>query len=425
MLKLIKLHLKKNKILLKDNIILFLTMFFAYIINYVFHFYVGRTLGPEDYGIFGVLLSLIYIIVMPLMAIQTTLSKYVTELNAKNEKEKLSYLFSRSLKKIGMIGLIISIIFIVVSPILSSFLKINLVSPLVILGASIMFAFLIPVIRGFLQGVQKFKLLGLTFVIESFSKILFGIPLIFIGYGVNGAVAGFALSFLLPLIILFYFIRNIFKGKKEKFKTSEIYRYSFPVLIMLMALTGLYTWDIILIKRFFDPIEAGQYAALSLFGKIIFFATLSISMVMFPKILELNSQNKRPSLLLFKSILITIFFGFSASLVYFLIPEFIVNMLFGEEYLVISPLLWIFGLIMTIFSICYLLSYYNIAFYKVKFLYLLIFFNILEILLLIFFHNSINQVLVILLIIMVLLFLSLIAYTLKNDKHIHYRASVQ
>ena len=425
MLKLIKLHLKKNKILLKDNIILFLTMFFAYIINYVFHFYVGRTLGPEDYGIFGVLLSLIYIIVMPLMAIQTTLSKYVTELNAKNEKEKLSYLFSRSLKKIGMIGLIISIIFIVVSPILSSFLKINLVSPLVILGASIMFAFLIPVIRGFLQGVQKFKLLGLTFVIESFSKILFGIPLIFIGYGVNGAVAGFALSFLLPLIILFYFIRNIFKGKKEKVKTSEIYRYSFPVLIMLMALTGLYTWDIILIKRFFDPIEAGQYAALSLFGKIIFFATLSISMVMFPKILELNSQNKRPSLLLFKSILITIFFGFSASLVYFLIPEFIVNMLFGEEYLVISPLLWIFGLIMTIFSICYLLSYYNIAFYKVKFLYLLIFFNILEILLLIFFHNSINQVLVILLIIMVLLFLSLIAYTLKNDKHIHYRASVQ
>src|SRR3989344_5897738 len=316
MLNLIKFHLKKNKILLKDNLTLFLTMFFAYIINYVFHFYVGRTLGPEDYGIFGVLLSIIYIIVMPLMAIQTTLSRYVTELNIKNEREKLSYLFSRSLKKIGIFGLIISIIFVATSPLLSSFLKINLVTPLIILGASIIFAFLIPVIRGFLQGIQNFKLLGLTFIVESFSKIFFGIPLVFLGYGINGAVAGFALSFFLPLIVLSYFIKNIFKGKKKIFKTSEIYRYSFPVLIMLMALTGLYTWDIILIKRFFDPIEAGQYAALSLFGKIIFFATLSISMVMFPKILELNSQNKRPSLLLFKSILITIFLGFFVSLIY-------------------------------------------------------------------------------------------------------------
>ena len=110
MLNLIKFHLKKNKILLKDNLTLFLIMFFAYIINYVFHFYVGRTLGPEDYGVFGVLLSIIYIIVMPLMAIQTTLSRYVTELNVKNEKEKLAYLFSKSLKKrrsvINTVGII-------------------------------------------------------------------------------------------------------------------------------------------------------------------------------------------------------------------------------------------------------------------------------------------------------------------------------
>src|SRR3989344_5346448 len=336
MLNLIKFHLKKNKILLKDNLTLFLTMFFAYIINYVFHFYVGRTLGPEDYGVFGVLLSIIYIIVMPLMAIQTTLSRYVTELNVKNEKEKLAYLFSKSLKKIGTFGLIISILFIVMSPLLSSFLKIEIISPLIILGSSILFAFLVPVVRGFLQGVQNFKILGLTFIIESFSKIFFGIPLVFLGLGVNGAIAGFALSFFLPLIVLLYFVKNLFKERKMKFDTSGVYKYSFPVLIMLLALTGLYTWDVVLVKRFFDPIEAGQYAALSLFGKIIFFATLSISMVMFPKILELNSQNKESLPLLFKSIIITLFLGGTASFIYFLIPKFIVAMLFGEEYLIIS-----------------------------------------------------------------------------------------
>src|SRR3989344_8397842 len=307
MISLVRFHLDKNKNLIKDNLSLFITMFLAYIINYFFHFYVGRKLGPEDYGIFGVLLSIVYIVVMPLMAIQTTLSKYVAELYVKNEKEKLSYLFLRSLKNIGILGIIISILFIIVSPLLSSFLRINVISPLIILGSSIMFAFLVPIIRGFLQGMQKFKLLGSTFIIESLSKIFIGIPLIFLGFGVNAAIGGFALSFVLPLILFIYFIKiGFFKEKKIKFNTSQIYKYSFPVLLMLIALTGLYTWDVVLVKRFFNPVEAGQYAALSLFGKIIFFATLSIGMVMFPKILELNSQNKTHSSLLFKSIVMAL-----------------------------------------------------------------------------------------------------------------------
>src|SRR3989344_8506136 len=116
MISLVRFHLDKNKNLIKDNLSLFNTMFLAYIINYFFHFYVGRTLGPEDYGVFGVLLSIVYIVVMPLMAIQTTISKYVAELNIKNEKEKLSYLFSKSFKKIGIFGIIISFIFLILSP---------------------------------------------------------------------------------------------------------------------------------------------------------------------------------------------------------------------------------------------------------------------------------------------------------------------
>jgi len=425
MISLVRFHLDKNKNLIKDNLSLFITMFLAYIINYFFHFYVGRKLGPEDYGVFGVLLSIVYIVVMPLMAIQTTLSKYVAELYVKNEKEKLSYLFLRSLKNIGILGIIISILFIIVSPLLSSFLRINVISPLIILGSSIMFAFLVPIIRGFLQGMQKFKLLGSTFIIESLSKIFIGIPLIFLGFGVNAAIGGFALSFVLPLILFIYFIKiGFFKEKKIKFNTSQIYKYSFPVLLMLIALTGLYTWDVVLVKRFFNPVEAGQYAALSLFGKIIFFATLSIGMVMFPKILELNSQNKAHLSLLFKSIVMAFLLGIGTSLVYLLIPKFIINMLFGTEYLIVSPLLWKFGIVMTIFSICYLISYYNIALHRIKFLYILILFNILEILLITIFHNSLTQIVTTLITVMVLLFFSLVIYTIKNDKDINHSPGI-
>ena len=257
------------------------------------------------------------------------------------------------------------------------------------------------------------------------SKIFIGIPLIFLGFGVNAAIGGFALSFVLPLILFIYFIKiGFFKEKKIKFNTSQIYKYSFPVLLMLIALTGLYTWDVVLVKRFFNPVEAGQYAALSLFGKIIFFATLSIGMVMFPKILELNSQNKAHLSLLFKSIVMAFLLGIGTSLVYLLIPKFIINMLFGTEYLIVSPLLWKFGIVMTIFSICYLISYYNIALHRIKFLYILILFNILEILLITIFHNSLTQIVTTLITVMVLLFFSLVIYTIKNDKDINHSPGI-
>ncbi|MAH48158.1 hypothetical protein CMI37_20210 [Candidatus Pacearchaeota archaeon] len=415
----IKTQLRKNKVLLKDNLILFVTIFLANLINYFFHFYVGRTLGPEDYGVFGVLLSLVYIIVFPLMAIQTTISKFVAELNIHKEKEKIAYLFSKSFKKIGLVGLGIGVIFILLSPLLASFLKIDVVSPLIILGISIVFAFLIPILRGLLQGLQNFRLLGITFISESLTKLFIGVPLIYLGFGVNGAIGGFALSFFIPLLVLFYFIRGFFRDVKEKFNTSQIYRYSFPVLIMLLSLTGFYTLDIILVKRFFNPIDAGYYAALSLLGKVIFFASMSIAMVMFPKVSEFASQNKNSKSLLMKSLLIVLGLGLVASLFYFSIPNFIIGLLFGKDYLIIAPLLGLFGIVMTVYSLVYVLSYYLIALNKNKFLYILIFFNLIEVGLISIFHENLMSVVISLISVMVLLFLSLIAYTIKNDKSIN------
>jgi len=401
--------------LIKDNLILFLSIGFANLINYIFHFFVGRKLGPSDYGVFGVLLSVLYIIIIPLMALQTTISKFVAELEVKNEKGKLSYLFLKSFKRTGLVGLLIGIVFILLSPLMSGFLKIGSVVPLIIIGILMVFIFLIPVLRGFLQGLQRFKMLGFTFIIESITKIVVGIPLILLGFGINGAVAGFVLSFFFPLVFVFYSIKKFFKETGEKFSTSEIYKYSFPVLIMLLGLTGLYTIDVILVKRFFDPIDAGYYAALSLFGKIVFFASMSISMVMFPKVSELNSKKADARPLLLKSLIIVLFIGGVASSLYILFPGPILGLLFGKEYLAVKNLLWLFGIFMTVYSLSHVISHYNIALHRTRFLYLLIFFNLLEIFLIILFHKTLMVVALIMVVIMTLLFLSMLIYTIKNE----------
>ena len=133
---------------------------------------------------------------------------------------------------------------------------------------------------------------------------------------------------------------------------------------------------------------------------------------MFPKISELKANNRGHKSLLLKSLMIALLLGLIASLFYFLMPKFIIGLLFGKEYLVISELLGIFGIVMTIYSLSYIIAYYNIALNRIKFLYLLIFFNLLEIVLILLFHSSLFVIVMILLIIILLLFLSLIVYTL-------------
>ena len=146
---------------------------------------------------------------------------------------------------------------------------------------------------------------------------------------------------------------------------------------------------------------------------------------MFPKVSELNSQNKNTRSLLFKSLLITLILGAIGSLFYYLTPDLVVNLLFGKEYLIIAPLLGFFGIIMTIYSLSYVIAYYNIALQRLKFLYLLGSFNILELILIYLFHKTILQVMISLIIVMVLLFLSLIVYTVKNDKSFNNYPGIQ
>ena len=80
----------KGDLFIRDNFSLLISMTILNVAGYLFHFYMGRTLGPSAYGVLGVLLSLVYIIIVPLTVIQTTITKFVSNLKSNNEYGKIS-----------------------------------------------------------------------------------------------------------------------------------------------------------------------------------------------------------------------------------------------------------------------------------------------------------------------------------------------
>ncbi len=420
------LKYSKEDSLIRDSITFFSASMILNITAYLFHLYMGRVLGPSSYGILGALLSITYILNVPLTVIQTSVTKFAAQYKAKKEINKINTLLISSIKRLSIFGIIGTIIFFILSPLIGYFLHIK-IEYLFILSPIIIFSLLLPLTRGILQGLQRFNSLSLNMILEGLIKLSLGILLVYMGLNIGGAILAIIFSFVIAFFLTFIPLKQFLVIKNMNINTKEIYNYTIPVLIALTSLTFIYTIDIFIVKHFFNEIEAGYYAALSLIGKIIFFGTFAIANVMFPKVAEMHASNKPNKKIMNKSLLLTLTGASIAVIIYFIFPKLIITLLFGKDYLGIYKLVGPFGLVMALFSLVYLLSLYNLSIHKTRFIYILILFNILEVILLFLFHNTLTQVVTILVTLMIALFIILYLYTsliTKNEKTIYSNTSI-
>lgn len=355
-----------------------------------------------------------------LNTLQTGITKYISDLNARKEYSKISYLINQLIKKLTKYGIILLLIFLAITPLLAKFLHIEII-PLLIISPCILILMILPVNRGSLQGLQRFKGLSWNLVIEGVIKLFGAAMLVLLGLNVYGAIIAIVLSYTVPFFAGFYPLRDIIKRKKEKFNINKIYRFSIPILIALISLTLFYNIDVILIKHFFSEMETGYYVAASKLGLILFFATLSISQVMFPKVSELYKKKENPIHLLKKSLLISLLIIIPAIIIFYSLPGLIVNILFGPQFSEAVPYVGPFSVIIGLFSLVYILTFYNLSINKKRFLYILVTFNLVQVGLITLFHSTIFQIINILILQMTALFIIMLLLTLisKNGRTIN------
>jgi len=385
--------------LVKHSGIMVMSTIIANIALLFFHAYMSRVLGPASFGILVSFLAICFIVGLPVSSIQTVMAKYVSNFKVNNQYGKIGYLFRHSLRKMSLYGGLGLGLFILASAKIGSFLQIEARKPVILLGVVLFFSLFLPIVRGALQGLQKFGHLGTNVLFEGISRLLLGFFLVYLGLGVNGAVGGIGLGFLLVVLLAFVPLRSLFRHEKSiegKIDSAEIYAYFWPVSLALLCFVLLTNVDIIFVKHFFGPTEAGYYSVLSVVGRGFLTLALAVSMVMFPKVSELETQKKDSSSILKKSLLICVFLCGVGILICFLFPRFIIVTVFGSKYLNISSLLRVFGIAISPLVVLHLLINYNLARYRTKFLYVLVFGVVFYVILLSLFHSSLRQVVLIL-----------------------------
>lgn len=381
----------------------------------------GRALGPYQYGIFGSLFAISYIIYVLTNTIQTGSARFISKFIGENKKEMISVFSKGLLKRMFVLGISIFVILVILSNPITIYLKIDSITPVIFLASIFIFSTLLPVNLGIIQGLEKFFSLGINMILSFSAKLIFGILLVMIGFGVNGAISGVVIGFIVALIFSYFPIRNYLhqnSKNKNKFNFSELYVYSFPTMIAMFCFSVPANMDVILAKHFFESNTAGIYTAATVLGKIILFVPGAIAIVMFPKISRLHAEKKDTNYVLNISLIYTAVLSGAMALGYWFFPNLAITIPYGIEYLDAIPVLRLYGIAMFFFSLTVVIMRYTLAISHVKYVYLLVMFTLIEIGLLYLFHTTILIMAQIILIVNFLLFISSYIYLLVLKKYI-------
>ena len=330
------------------------------ILAYVFHIVVGRALGPTDYGEFGALISLYLIISLPSSALSSAVTKYSAKYNAKGEFSRIGVLRNSLRKKALILGIIIFLVVSIFSYLISSFLNVNIFSVLIV-GLTLIFSLILPINRGVLQGMKKFKILSMNNILESVCRLALAFIFIFLGFIENGVVLAYGLAYLLAFIFILPFIKETKSRKKlEKSELGKIYRFIFIVLIANLLIQLIINLPTLFIKHFYSAEFTGLWTAALTLARTSLFVTGGIALVMFPEVAEKDNHNDKKNVFK-KALLLTLIVSIGAGLCFILFGNLAVSILYGNSYLGAVPILEWMGLTMIPLGVLQLWINYLVA----------------------------------------------------------------
>jgi O-antigen/teichoic acid export membrane protein len=231
-------------------------------------------------------------------------------------------------------------------------------------------------------------------VICAFLKVVLSVGFIYLGGKSTAAVFSILISVLIGFLLSFLLVKRLF-GKnthRKEVNKGEILKYAFPVFLSIISLTSFYTIDIVLARHFLSEREAGFYSALALLGKIVFFASSSVTAVMFPIISGKSSKKEDYRKVLATSFLLVLGISLFISVIYFIFPELVITLLFGRKYLLIASNLGFFSLFIIFYSLSNLLINFYLSISKTGVVFLPLTMMFLQVLLINLFHRTIRQI---------------------------------
>jgi len=367
-------------------------------LNYLFNIIMNRMLGTEAYGDFYSLTAIFLIVTLGATSVQAAITKYTAEFEATGDQNKTRILLRSYTRGLALVGVGVLILSAALALPVAHVLKLE--SPLfvIILGSSIAVTLYITLPYGLLQGQQKFLGLGAAAISTAMLRILAGVVMVLIGFGVYGALGAGTVGAVVVAVAASYYYRDMYRAPVEKVEDFHAYdtlKFMGPVVLASVLIILLTQIDAIMVKALFSRSMAGRYSYAALAGKAVLFFPEGIAVVMFPRVNQLRVQGKPTRRVLVLSLVsATVMVGAVAAF-YVIFPKFTMYVFAakkGQHMADAVALVGLFGIVMALFALVKLLALYHLALEKYRFIWLFVVAGIVEVGGILLFHGSLREV---------------------------------
>jgi O-antigen/teichoic acid export membrane protein len=277
----------------------------------------------------------------------------------------------------------------------AGFFHLDRVEPVVIASLSLPALFLLPVLSGSAQGLQRFGLSVISSISGAVSRLALGAGFVWFLYPASGwAMLGHGLGVYVSTAVLLYgLFPPIRKAIPSDQAIPSMRLYILQSFLILAAYSVLMNADVVLVKHFL-PVNT-EFAYAAILSRIVVFLPGAIVVVMFPKVTSTGksfSAEKRKVFL--KSLVYTALCVVLSVVVCALIPGVITRILFGmrETSDSLRRMILIMTIAMGINALASVAIQYHLAQRRCKVLIPAILFSLMYLLSACLFHESAMQI---------------------------------
>jgi O-antigen/teichoic acid export membrane protein len=272
---------------LNGSAIMLLSSVFVGGMNLIYNFLVAHKLGADKFGHASVVYTLLMLLSSVTLSFQLVCSKFVARSESTAEKIAIYKLLHRWA---WVCAVLLGTLIAIASGGISDYLNLPTKTLILLLALATMFYVPLGVRRGFMQGTYDFAPLAFNYSFEVVIKLLGALALVG-SYGVQGVVGAMTTS-----VIVAYMVglpRKHHVGGARGTTLRAGMGEGIQAVAFFIGQVIICNLDIILVKHFFDPTQAGVYAAVALVGRVVYMLSWSVVSSMFPFSAGLRAGDSR------------------------------------------------------------------------------------------------------------------------------------
>ncbi|MEI7435917.1 MAG: glycosyltransferase [bacterium] len=273
--------------LVRHSILLMATAQVGNLANLLYQVAMIRMLNASEYGVLAAMLGMWAGASGPIGAMNTSVTYYTARLAGEGRRADVAPMVVAVLRDTAWVLIPLLAIAYFERNAMAHFFNLSTPGPFLLAASALAFSLWSSVVGGALSGVQAFVWASAGSMVWGILRLMLGMLVVAAGAGAVAALWGHWWALAAGLVVTMWGV-HVVLGRlwARPARPSGMYVYCGRYLVALTGYSVLANADVVLVKKFFDPLQAGLFAKAAMLARIAFFLPQPVAGAMFPKVVS-------------------------------------------------------------------------------------------------------------------------------------------